>query len=156
MTPEDQDCIAMLQDDLIYNDPLYQQGFQAGATSQDVEFAAERKVANQAEADAFKYGQEIVKLRTQINVLLEAMGRLEKYVSYNGDTWVQKEARNALSTAPEQSIAAYRNKVIEECAAVLNVAITRLSSCGASIKNDVAISTLKEQSCRLRAMKEQP
>jgi len=37
MTPEDQDCIAMLQDDLIYNDPLYQQGFQAGAASRDAE-----------------------------------------------------------------------------------------------------------------------
>ena len=77
----------------------------------------------------------------QINGLREAMGRLEKYVSYNGDTWVQKEARNALATTPEQSLAEYRNKVIEDCAVL----------CEKSDRYRGAYFAEK-----LRAMKEQP
>ena len=94
-------------------------------------------------------------LRAKINVLREALSSAESALDESRDYPVTyDEVITALITTPEQSLAAYRNKVIEECAAVLNVVITRLSSCGASIKNDVAISTLKEQSCRLRAIKE--
>ncbi len=92
---------------------LYVVAFQSGAASRDAEVAQWQKIIDEEAKDSALVIIERDQLRAQINGLLEAMGRLEKYVSYNGDTWVQKEARNALSTTPEQSLAEYRNKVIE-------------------------------------------
>ena len=85
--------------------------------SRDAEIQRLQFALSDTEALECGNAEKCDQLRAQINVLREAMGLLEKYVSYNGDTWVQKEARNALATTPEQSLAEYRNKVIEECAA---------------------------------------
>ena len=131
-------------------------GFQAGAASRDAE--VQRLQFALADSEALELGtaERCDQLRAQINMLREALEHIKMRVSNNELGHAQLDIRQALASTPEQSLAEYRNKVIEECAAVLNVAITRLSSCGASIKNDVAISTLKEQSCRLHDMKEQP
>ena len=86
MTPEDQDCIAMLQDDLIYNDPLYKQGFQAGAASRDAEVAehleeitALKEVIKHGDAqrdrDMELFGQERDQLRAELEAA--SMKRLE-------------------------------------------------------------------------------
>ncbi len=82
MTPEDQDCIAMLQDDLIYNDPLYQQGFQAGAASRDAEVTqlreqlddmAGRNLVNQNAVRLQK--EKVAELREQVALLRDEVTR---------------------------------------------------------------------------------
>lgn len=64
--------------------------------------------------------QERDQLREQINVLRETLEkaciRIEEYGFDAGEHW--KTGRNALASTPEQSLAEYRNKVIEECASV--------------------------------------
>ena len=58
-------------------------------------------------------------LLAQIKMLQEALEkactRIEEYGFDAGEYW--KTGRNALASTPEQSLAEYRNKVIEECAA---------------------------------------
>ena len=140
--------------------------FQDGAASRDAEVAQWQNIIDEEAKDSALVIIERDQLRAHINMLRDAFQTFidEHEECQDADEWMAElcsiealhVAGEALASTPEQSLAEYRNKVIEECAAVLNVAITRLSSCGASIKNDVAISTLKEQSCRLRAMKEQP
>ncbi len=145
---------------------LRRAAFEAGAASRDAEVAQWQNIIDEEAKDSALVIIERDQLSAQINRLLDAVKVVEadseEVLDFDECTamCIPMDTYHGLIEAAEatceQSIAAYRNKVIEECAAVLNVAITRLSSCGASIKNDVAISTLKEQSCRLRAMKEQP
>ena len=86
MTPEDQDVIATLQDDLILNDPLYKQG----AASQDAEIADLTKQREELEfswagcsqqlkdacADLDAVEQERDELRAQV---LAQQARIELY-----------------------------------------------------------------------------
>ena len=56
-------------------------------------------------------------LRAKINVLREALSSAESALDESRDYPVTyDEVITALITTPEQSLAAYRNKVIEECA----------------------------------------
>ena len=155
-------CSADMSALFSYTEKIRADGFQAGAASRDAEVARLQDInsklcqkSNRCITYTARLEEERDQLRAQINVLLEVFNKAGKHVRPTCFD-LYDEIAATLASIPEQSLAEYRNKVIEECAAVLNVAITRLSSCGASIKNDVAISTLKEQSCRLRAMKEQP
>lgn len=86
----------------------------------------ERKVASRdAEVAKLKDDNEYLyvaaierdQLRAKINVLREALSSAESALDESRDYPVTyDEVITALITTPEQSLAAYRNKVIEECA----------------------------------------
>lgn len=125
MTPEDQDRLAELQEHLIYNDPLYKDGFQAGAASRDAEIAELKNQIADWEwsynnPNGFKARNHAVigerdQLRAQVKLLREA---LEYCVTQVGELATVPGIASAISSTPEQYLAEYRNKVIEECAAV--------------------------------------
>ena len=100
--------------------------FQAGAASRDAEVA--------------RLEQENDQLRAQINMLREA---LEYCVTQVGELATVPGIASAIATTPEQSLAAYRNKVIEECA-------KRAEAYAYMSQNFKALAE------ELRAMKEQP
>ena len=84
MTPEDQDRLAELQEHLIYNDPLYKDGFQAGAASRDAEIAALKTTPAHMRQDLHCVVSDIAQqvrdaekendqLREQVRMLREAL-----------------------------------------------------------------------------------
>ena len=106
MTPEDQDRLAELQDHLIYTDPLYKQGFQAGAASRDAEIARLKSVPMKYRRMAFnaQLQNENAQLRAQIKMLQEALekacARIEEHGFEIGEHW--KIGREALNATKEQ------------------------------------------------------
>lgn len=119
-TDEEFSVIGEVQANFIANDPLYQQGFKAGADSRDAEIATLKTVPMRYRRMAFnaqlqdevaRLEQENDQLRAQINVLREA---LEYCVTQVGELATVPGIASALSSTPEQSLAEYRNKVIEE------------------------------------------
>ena len=95
--------------------PAYQQGFQAGAASRDAEIAKWNIAYTSAAEAATLIAQERDQLRAQSIVLREA---LDEAMYSNSTATAKQKAAEALSSTPEQSLAEYRNKVIEECAAL--------------------------------------
>ena len=95
-------------------------GFAAGAASRDAEVVSLTNQRDYEYVRAENAEQERDQLREQINVLRETLEkaciRIEEYGFDAGEHW--KTGRNALASTPEQSLAEYRNKVIEECASV--------------------------------------
>ena len=99
---------------------LYVVAFQSGAASRDAEVARLKTVPMRYRRMAFnaqlqdevaRLEQENDQLRAQINVLREA---LEYCVTQVGELATVPGIASALSSTPEQSLAEYRNKVIEE------------------------------------------
>lgn len=99
---------------------LRRAAFQAGAASRDAEIATLKTVPMRYRRMAFnaqlqdevaRLEQENDQLRAQINVLREA---LEYCVTQVGELATVPGIASALSSTPEQSLAEYRNKVIEE------------------------------------------
>ena len=98
---------------------LRRAAFQAGAASRDAEIATLKTVPMRYRRMAFnaqlqdevaRLEQENDQLRAQINVLREA---LEYCVTQVGELATVPGIASALSSTPEQSLAEYRNKVIE-------------------------------------------
>ena len=98
---------------------LYVVAFQSGAASRDAEVARLKTVPMRYRRMAFnaqlqdevaRLEQENDQLRAQINVLREA---LEYCVTQVGELATVPGIASALSSTPEQSLAEYRNKVIE-------------------------------------------
>lgn len=135
-------------------------GFQAGAASRDAEVSALEfswagcsQQLKDACADLEEVEQERDQLRAQINVLRDAFQTFidEHEECQDADEWMAElcsmealhVAGEALATTPEQSLAEYRNKVIEECA-------KRAEAYAYMSQN---FNALAEE---LRAMKEQP
>ena len=81
MTPEDQDCIAMLQDDLIYNDPLYKQGFQAGAASRDAEVQRLQFALSDTEALELGTAERCDQLRAELAAEQANNTRLRDFIA---------------------------------------------------------------------------
>lgn len=112
------------------NRHIFQSGFNAGAASLDAEVAG---------------------LRAQINNLLEGMGQLMRWQVKNVDKWhnsAYDNAQDIIDTTPEQSLAEYRNKVIEECACIFGGPNTPVS-------NEEA-EAWRNPPAAIRALKEQP
>lgn len=117
------------------SEALRRAAFQAGAASRDAEIAKLKSVPMKYRRMAFnaqlqdevaRLEQENDQLRAQINVLRDAFQTFidEHEECQDADEWMAElcsiealhVADEALATTPEQSLAAYRNKVIEECA----------------------------------------
>lgn len=137
---------------------IYQDGFQAGATSRDAEVAQLRELLNCYNLGGWTDSARLIKerdqLREQVNRLKEALGKhlteLMDIAITNGANSVSMPDEYVatallLSSTPEQSLAEYRNKVIEECA----------SYCDERAKKSY-LSVEKSIAAGLRAMKEQP
>ena len=123
---------------------------QAGAASRDAEVARLKTVPMRYRRMAFnaqlqdevaRLEQENDQLRAQINVLRESLSKMhDTYFKTDED---EELCKRALASTPEQSLAAYRNKVIEDCA-------KRAETYAYMSQN---FNALAEE---LRAMKEQP
>ena len=97
----------------------------ARAASRDAEVAKWKAIAAN-KADQVDAAKEVIaevkeernQLRAHINMLREALSSAENALDESRDYPVTyDEVITALITTPEQSLAEYRNKVIEECAA---------------------------------------
>ena len=91
------------------------EGFQAGAASRDAEIQRLQFALADSEALELGTAERCDQLRAQINVLRESLEEIEDTACDEASH--QYIALTALASTPEQSIAEYRNKVIEECAA---------------------------------------
>lgn len=135
-------------------------GFDAGAASRDAEVVSltnqrdyEYVRAENAEQERDQFEQVRDQLRAHINILRDAFQTFidEHEECQDADEWMAElcsiealhVAGEALDTTPEQSLAEYRNKVIEECA-------KRAEAYAYMSQN---FNALAEE---LRAMKEQP
>ena len=87
-------------------------GFQAGAASRDAEVAMWIERVNSWTRDCDRLADERDKLRAQINVLRESLEEIEDTACDEASH--QYIALTALASTPEQSLAEYRNKVIEQ------------------------------------------
>ena len=92
---------------------IYQDGFQSGATSRDAEIQRLQFALADAESLELGTAERCDQLRAQINMLREA---LEYCVTQVGELATVPGIASALSSTPEQSLAEYQNKVIEDCA----------------------------------------
>lgn len=90
-------------------------GFQAGAASRDAEVTKWIERVNSWTRDCERLADERDQLRAQVKLLREA---LEYCVTQVGELATVPGIASAISSTPEQYLAEYRNKVIEECAAV--------------------------------------
>ncbi len=114
---------------------LRRAAFQAGAASRDAEIARLKTVPMryrrmafnaQLQGEVARLEQENDQLRAQINVLRDAFQTFidEHEECQDADEWMAElcssealhVAGGELATTPEQSLAEYRNKVIEDCA----------------------------------------
>ena len=87
------------------------------AASRDAEIVSLTNQRDYEYVRAENAEQERDQLRAQINVLREALSSAESALDESRDYPVTyDEVITALITTPEQSLTAYRNKVIEECA----------------------------------------
>ena len=85
-------------------------GFQAGAASRDAEIQRLQFALADSEALELGTAERCDQLSAQINMLREA---LEYCVTQVGELATVPGIASALSSTPEQSLAEYRNKVIE-------------------------------------------
>lgn len=85
--------------------------YQAGAASRDTEIQRLQFALADSEALELGTAERCDQLRAQINVLRES---LEYCVTQVGELATVPGIASALSSTPEQSLAAYRNKVIEQ------------------------------------------
>ena len=131
---------------------LYVVAFQSGAASRDAEVARLKTVPMRYRRMAFnaqlqdevaRLEQENDQLRAQINMLREA---LEYCVTQVGELATVPGIASALSPTPEQSLAEYRNKVIEDCAITIE-------NCEPDEHGRLSIQEIAEA---VSAMKEQP
>lgn len=117
-TDEEFSVIGEVQANFIANDPLYQQGFKAGADSRDAEVQRLQMALADTEALELGTAEKCDQLRAHVNRLREALERIGRYPRVSGDELGYEGcrivAREALATTPEQSLFEYRNKVIEE------------------------------------------
>ena len=94
--------------------------FQAGAASRDAEIQRLQFALSDTEALECGTAEKCDKLRAQINSLREALEKILSQESDNGSILsagnCAEIAYEALASIPEQSLAEYRNKVIEDCA----------------------------------------
>ena len=91
-------------------------GFQAGAASRDAEIQRLQFALADSEALELGTAEHCDQLRAEINKLRESTELLliARQIGHYRDEWdILKEA---LAATPEQSLAEYRNKVIEDCA----------------------------------------
>src|SRR5574343_1311243 len=108
---------------------VYEAAFQAGAASRDAEVAELQKAIDEnwvTHQQIVAASKERDQLRAEINVLRDACQTFidEHEECQDADEWMAElcsmealhVAGEALATTPEQSLAEYRNKVIEECA----------------------------------------
>ena len=86
-------------------------GFQAGAASRDAEVAMWIERVNSWTRDCDRLADERDKLRAQINVLRESLEEIEDTACDEASH--KYIALTALAYTPDQSLAEYRNKVIE-------------------------------------------
>lgn len=127
--------------------------FQAGAASRDAEvtqqsdnYARALAIVNQRDRDIHYLKEECDQLRAQINKLREALLAAESALDESRNYPVTyDEVITALSSTPEQSLAEYRNKVIEECAKQCE-APNEYGFHRTGYESAEAIRTLKEQS----------
>ena len=132
---------------------LRRAAFQAGVASRDSEVVSLTNQRDYEYVRAENTEQERDQLRAEINVLREPLVDTLYFLERHSNGWdgingkhpneVACTARSALSSIPEQSLAEYRNKVIEECA-------KRAEAYAYMSQN---FNALAEE---LRAMKEQP
>jgi hypothetical protein len=132
---------------------VFEAGRQAGAASRDAEVARLQDInskicqkSNRCITYTARLEEERDQLRAQINVLREAATPFtspDVVDETSGTIPLMDALEKALSSTPEQSLAEYRNKVIEECA-------KRAEAYAYMSQN---FNALAEE---LRAMKEQP
>ncbi len=102
------------------NQDPYEVGYKAGAASRDAEIQRLQFALADSEALELGTAERCDQLRAKINVLREALSSAESALDESRDYPVTyDEVITALITTPEQSLAAYRNKVIEELVGVL-------------------------------------
>ncbi len=92
------------------------EGFQSGATSRDAEIQRLQFALADSEALELGTAERCDQLRAQINVLRDALAAMLERFEIHSDSCI-KQASTAIASTTEQSLAEYRNKVIEECAA---------------------------------------
>ena len=126
--------------------------FQAGAASRDAEIQRLQFALSDTEALECGTAEKCDKLRAQINSLREALEKILSQESDNGSILsagnCAEIAYEALASIPEQSLAEYRNKVIEECACIFGGPNTPVS-------NEEA-EAWRNPPAAIRALKEQP
>ena len=138
-----------------YTEKIRADGFQAGAASRDAEIQRLQFALADAEALELGTAERCDQLRAQINRLLDAVKVIETDSEevLDFDEWTAMcvpmdsyhDLVDAAEATPEQSLAAYRNKVIEDCA----------KQCAAP--NEYGFHRTGYESAEaIRAMKEQP
>ncbi len=135
-----------------YTEQIRAEGFQAGAASRDAEIQRLQFALSDTEALECGTAEKCDKLRAQINSLREALEKILSQESDNGSILsagnCAEIAYEALASIPEQSLAEYRNKVIEECACIFGGPNTPVS-------NEEA-EAWRNPPAAIRALKEQP
>ena len=125
--------------------PAYQQGFLAGAASRNAE--VQRLQSALADSEALELGtaERCDQLRAQINVLRDALAAMLERFEIHSDSCI-KQASTAIASTTEQSLAEYRNKVIEDCSITIE-------NCEPDEHGRLSIQEIAEA---VSAMKEQP
>ena len=134
---------------------IYQDGFQAGAASRDADVQRLQMALADTEALELGTAEKCDQLRAHVNRLKEALGKhlteLMDIAVANGANSVSMPDEYVatallLSSTPEQSLAEYRNKVIEDCAITIE-------NCEPDEHGRLSIQEIAEA---VSAMKEQP
>lgn len=155
------------QIDTIDRRRVYEAGFQAGAASRDAEIQRLQMALADAEALELGTAERCDQLRVQISKLRDAFQTFidEHEECQDADEWMAElcsmealhVAGEALATTPEQSIAEYRNKVIEECASVCDKRSMRKNDGNwTDFEWDSICGTNELAADEIRAMKDQP
>ena len=133
---------------------IYQDGFQSGATSRDAEIQRLQFALADSEALELGTAERCDQLRAQINDMRAGM---EEIVELSNCMWSCQKATELLASTPEQSLAEYRNKVIEECASVCDKRSMRKNDGNwTDFEWDSICGTNELAADEIRAMKEQP
>ena len=132
----------------------FQRGFQAGAASRDAEIQRLQFALADSEALELGTAERCDQLRAQINDMRAGM---EEIVELSNCMWSCQKATELLASTPEQSLAEYRNKVIEECASVCDKRSMRKNDGNwTDFEWDSICGTNELAADEIRAMKEQP
>ena len=91
---------------------LYVVAFQSGSASRDAEIQRLQFALADSEALELGTAERCYQLRAQINVLRDALAAMLERFEIHSDSCI-KQAITAIASTPEQSLAKYRNKVIE-------------------------------------------
>ena len=124
---------------------IYQDGFQSGATSRDAEIQRLQFALADSEALELGTAERCDQLRAQINVLRDALAAMLERFEIHSDSCI-KQASTAIASTTEQSLAEYRNKVIEDCSITIE-------NCEPDEHGRLSIQEIAEA---VSAMKEQP